>query len=80
MPTNGTVYLLLSKNGKYKELRESDLLKEAAIIIKDPSLRLVKGQYFDEMTLLANYVLAVRALSLVQYFLLLLPYFKFQLN
>ena len=45
MPSNGTVYLLLSKNGKYKELRESDLLKEAAIIIKDPSLRLVKGQY-----------------------------------
>ena len=45
VPTNGTVYLLLSKNGKYKELRESDLLKEAAIIIKDPSLRLVKGQY-----------------------------------
>lgn len=44
-PTNGTVYLLLSKNGKYKEIREADLLKEAAIIIKDPSLRLVKGQY-----------------------------------
>ena len=45
LPTNGTVYLLLSKNGKYKELRESDLLKEAATILKDPSLRLVKGQY-----------------------------------
>ena len=44
-PTNGTVYLLLSKNGKYKELREADLLKEAATILKDPSLRLVKGQY-----------------------------------
>lgn len=44
-PTNGTVYLLLSKNGKYKELRESDLLKEAATILKDSSLRLVKGQY-----------------------------------
>lgn len=44
-PTNGTVYLLLSKNGKYKELREADLLKEAAHIFKDPSLRLVKGQY-----------------------------------
>ena len=43
--TNGTVYLLLSKNGKYKELREADLLKEAAHIFKDPSLRLVKGQY-----------------------------------
>ncbi len=45
LPTNGTVYLLLSKNGKYKELRESDLMKEAATILKDPSLRLVKGQY-----------------------------------
>ncbi len=44
-PTNGTVYLLLSKNGKYKELRESDLMKEAATILKDSSLRLVKGQY-----------------------------------
>lgn len=43
--TKGTVYLLLSKNGKYKELREADLLKEAAHIFKDPSLRLVKGQY-----------------------------------
>ncbi len=45
LPTNGTVYLLLSKNGKYKELREADLLKEAATILKDSSLRLVKGQY-----------------------------------
>lgn len=45
LPTNGTVYLLLSKNGKYKELREADLLKEAANIFKDSSLRLVKGQY-----------------------------------
>ncbi|HEX4950272.1 MAG TPA: hypothetical protein VFZ34_26645 [Blastocatellia bacterium] len=44
-PTNGPVYLLLSKNGKYKELREADLMKEAAHIFKDPSLRLVKGQY-----------------------------------
>lgn len=44
-PTDGTVYLLLSKNGKYRELREADLLKEAANIIKDSSLRLVKGQY-----------------------------------
>lgn len=43
--TNGTVYLLLSKNGKYKELREADLLKEAAHIFKDPSLRLVKGHH-----------------------------------
>ncbi|MFN7927076.1 MAG: hypothetical protein U0Y68_03875 [Blastocatellia bacterium] len=38
------MYLLLSKNGKYRELREADLLKEAANIIKDASLRLVKGQ------------------------------------
>ena len=45
IPTDGTVYLLLSKNGKYKELREADLLKEAANIFKDSSLRLVKGQY-----------------------------------
>ena len=45
LPTDGTVYLLLSKNGKYRELREADLLKEAANIIKDSSLRLVKGQY-----------------------------------
>ena len=45
VPTDGTVYLLLSKNGKYRELREADLLKEAANIIKDSSLRLVKGQY-----------------------------------
>jgi hypothetical protein len=45
LPTNGTVYLLLGKGGKYKELRESDLMKEAATILKDPSLRLVKGQY-----------------------------------
>jgi hypothetical protein len=44
-PPNGTVYLLLGKNGKYRELREADLLKEAAHIIKDPSLRLVKGTY-----------------------------------
>jgi hypothetical protein len=44
-PINGTVYLLLGKNGKYKELREADLLKEAAHIFKDPSLRLVKGTY-----------------------------------
>ena len=43
-PSNGKVYLLLSKNGKYKELRESDLLNQAATLLKDPSLRLVKGQ------------------------------------
>jgi hypothetical protein len=45
LPTNGTVYLLLGKGGKYRELRESELMKEAATILKDPSLRLVKGQY-----------------------------------
>jgi hypothetical protein len=43
-PSNGRVFLLLSKNGKYKELRESDLLNQAATLLKDPSLRLVKGQ------------------------------------
>jgi hypothetical protein len=43
-PSNGKVFLLLSKNGKYKELRESDLLNQAATLLKDPSLRLVKGQ------------------------------------
>jgi hypothetical protein len=43
-PANGTVYLLLGKNGRYKEVRESDLLGEAARMLKDPSLRLVKGQ------------------------------------
>ncbi|HYE72401.1 MAG TPA: hypothetical protein VEF04_03685 [Blastocatellia bacterium] len=43
--TTGTVYLLLSSNGKYRELRESELMTEAAVIIKDPSLRLVKGQF-----------------------------------
>jgi hypothetical protein len=42
--TNGEVYLLLEKNGKYKELRESDLLGEAARMLKDPSLRLIKGR------------------------------------
>jgi len=41
---NGEVYLLLEKNGKYKELRESELLGEAARMLKDPSLRLIKGK------------------------------------
>lgn len=41
---NGPVYLLLYANGKYKELRESELNTEAAGVLKDPSLRLVKGQ------------------------------------
>lgn len=43
--TSGTVYLLLSANGKYRELRESELMSEAAAILKDSSLRLVKGQF-----------------------------------
>jgi len=42
--TNGVVYLLLEKNGKYKELREADLIGEASRMLKDPSLRLIKGQ------------------------------------
>ena len=41
---NGPVYLLLYANGKYKELRESELNTEAASVLKDPSLRLIKGQ------------------------------------
>lgn len=41
---NGPVYVLLSANGKYRELREADLLSEAATLLKDPSLRLIKGQ------------------------------------
>ena len=43
--SDGVVYLLLTKNGKYRELRESQLIKEAAVILKDPTLRLFKGQY-----------------------------------
>jgi hypothetical protein len=43
--TSGTVYLLLSGNGKYRELRESELMTEAAAILRDPSLRLVKGHF-----------------------------------
>jgi hypothetical protein len=42
---NGPVYLLLFANGKYKELRESELNTEAAGVLKDQSLRLIKGQY-----------------------------------
>jgi hypothetical protein len=41
---NGPVYLLLFANGKYKELRESELNAEAAVVLKDQTLRLVKGQ------------------------------------
>ncbi len=48
----GTVYLLLFKNGKYKELREADLTIEASHVLKNPSLRLVKGQLLiPEITL-----------------------------
>ncbi len=42
---NGPIYLLLSANGKYRELKESELTSEAAGVVKDPSLRLVKGQF-----------------------------------
>ncbi len=41
--SNGPVFLLLYPNGKYKELRESELNTEAADVLKDPTLRLVKG-------------------------------------
>ncbi len=41
--SNGPLYLLLYPNGKYKELRESELTTEAADVLKDQSLRLVKG-------------------------------------
>ncbi|HKX32623.1 MAG TPA: hypothetical protein VJ302_33365 [Blastocatellia bacterium] len=43
--SNGPIYLLLSANGKYKELSEAELQIEAASVLKDPTLRLVKGQY-----------------------------------
>jgi len=43
-PTSGPLFLLLYPNGKYKELKESDLPAEAAVVLKDPALRLVKGQ------------------------------------
>jgi hypothetical protein len=43
-PINGPVYLLLFANGKYKELRESELNTEAAGVLKDQTLRLIKGQ------------------------------------
>src|SRR5215475_4576631 len=41
----GPIYILLFANGKYKELRESELNTEAAGVLKDQTLRLVKGQY-----------------------------------
>jgi hypothetical protein len=41
---NGPIYLLLFANGKYKELRESELNTEAAGVLKDQTLRLIKGQ------------------------------------
>jgi hypothetical protein len=40
----GPIYLLLFANGKYKELRESELNTEAAGVLKDQTLRLIKGQ------------------------------------
>ena len=42
---NGPIYLLLFSNGKYKELRESELNTEAAGVLKDQTQRLVKGQF-----------------------------------
>ena len=42
---NGPIYLLLFSNGKYKELRESELNSEAAGVLKDPTMRLIKGQF-----------------------------------
>ena len=42
---NGPIYLLLFPNGKYKELRESELNSEAAGVLKDQGLRLIKGQF-----------------------------------
>jgi len=42
---NGPIYLLLFSNGKYKELRESELNTEAASVLKDQTMRLVKGQF-----------------------------------
>jgi len=41
---NGPLYLLLFANGKYKELHEAELNTEAAGVLKDQTLRLVKGQ------------------------------------
>ncbi|MGH9841098.1 MAG: hypothetical protein ACREEM_20280 [Blastocatellia bacterium] len=41
----GPLFLLLYPNGKYKELKESELSTEAAGILKDPEMRLVKGQF-----------------------------------
>ncbi|MGH9755599.1 MAG: hypothetical protein ACREA2_22690 [Blastocatellia bacterium] len=41
---NGPIYLLLFPNGKYKELSESELNTEAAGVLRDQTLRLVKGQ------------------------------------
>ncbi len=41
----GPLFLLLYPNGKYKELKESELNTEAAGILKDPEMRLVKGQF-----------------------------------
>ena len=45
LANTGPIYLLLQENGKYKELRESELQTEAASVFKDPTLRLVKAQF-----------------------------------
>ncbi|MDX2031358.1 MAG: hypothetical protein SF339_11845 [Blastocatellia bacterium] len=42
--STGPLYLLLAANGKYRELQEADLVTEAAGVLRDPSLRLVKAQ------------------------------------
>ena len=42
--SDGSVYLLLEKTGKYRQISESDLLVEAGRMLKEPSVRLVKGQ------------------------------------
>lgn len=42
---SGPIYLLLSSNGKYRELSEDELAAEAAHMLKDKSLRLVKAQF-----------------------------------
>jgi hypothetical protein len=42
--SNGALYLLLQKTGRYKELREQDLVTQAPLLLKDKTLRLVKGQ------------------------------------
>lgn len=47
--TEGPIFLLLYPNGKYKELSESELQLEAASVVKDATLRLIKGQFLVPM-------------------------------